>query len=283
LFYGSSGTAKTTIAYILANHLIDMNPDMYVKVFNASDDRGIAFVRNEIKALVDTGGGTFIILDEADAITPEAQESMRILMDKGLKKGNMFVLLANKYRKIIPPIKSRTRKYHFPPNTNDTIITICKNVLDKEKIKYEGLDDYLYNIAKVSKGDAREALGIIQSSIDMGVLVVDPTIALTVNDNEAIIQLLEKVIADGDFLGLRSELQDILFRESSRMLTSDIIEIISDWSLDQYEAGKLEEYPFIQTRIALKKLERALTRVDNPVVQFIGFFCELRLIELQNR
>lgn len=284
LFHGIPGTCKTATAHILTNALLDKEETGGVYTFNASDERGIDFVRNEIKTIISNAGFDIIILDEADALTVPAQQNMRILMDDAMSSGKMFILIGNDKSKFIEAIMSRVTDYYFPPLSEDTIITICKNILDKEKISYIGFEDYISTIAKLAKGDARDAISNVQSSLDGGVIVIDPTLVLRVDSKDVIRGLLKRVREDGDFMGLRSEFQYLLYRKEGRVLPSEIVDIVDEWSTKAYEDGELVEFPYIQTRMAIKKIDGVLIQHGiNPVYQLIGFFSELRLIELQNR
>lgn len=83
LFYGPPGTGKTSTVLALAKKLY--GPKQWrqmVLELNASDDRGIDVVRDQIKSFAGTrklfsSGVKLIILDEADAMTNEAQFALR--------------------------------------------------------------------------------------------------------------------------------------------------------------------------------------------------------------
>ena len=95
------------------------DPINYV-ITNASDDRGIDFVRNELKqwSSVKAVGATrrVIVLDEADGLTPAAQDAARQIIE--LNADNcLFILTANDVSKIRPAIKSRCECYEFKPIT----------------------------------------------------------------------------------------------------------------------------------------------------------------------
>ena len=87
LFYGPPGTGKTSTIIALAREIYGPNYKNMVLELNASDDRGIDVVRNEIKNFASTmqifsRGFKLIILDEADSMTAVAQNSLRRIIEK---------------------------------------------------------------------------------------------------------------------------------------------------------------------------------------------------------
>ena len=82
LFYGPPGTGKTSTIKAVATQLYGPKYKSMVLELNASDDRGIDVVREQIKTFASTrtvfnSGFKLIILDEADALTNEAQAALR--------------------------------------------------------------------------------------------------------------------------------------------------------------------------------------------------------------
>ena len=82
LLYGPAGTGKTSTAIALAKQLYGSKYKSMTLELNASDERGIAVVRDQIKSFASTqqifaSGCKFIILDEADSMTSSAQFSLR--------------------------------------------------------------------------------------------------------------------------------------------------------------------------------------------------------------
>lgn len=121
LLYGPPGTGKTSAARVIARSVLGdfYDPINYV-ITNASDDRGIDFVRNDLKqwSSVKAVGAPrrVIVLDEADGLTPAAQDAARQIIE--LNADNcLFILTANDVSKIRPAIKSRCECYEFKPIT----------------------------------------------------------------------------------------------------------------------------------------------------------------------
>tara|TARA_R100000234_G_scaffold15004_1_gene8184 strand:+ start:3057 stop:4025 length:969 start_codon:yes stop_codon:yes gene_type:complete len=118
LFVGPPGTGKSSAANVLVHLLLpgDANNEMNVLWTNASDDRGIDFIRSQIKMFARMSGiGTkrkLIVLDEADGLTPTAQDSLRGIMEQYADVCT-FILTANYADKIREAIKSRCNIYTF--------------------------------------------------------------------------------------------------------------------------------------------------------------------------
>jgi len=89
LFVGPPGCGKTTLAHVISNEL-----DIPIIEKNASDDRGIGIIRGEIKRWSSITGKRFVLLDEADKLTPDAQDALRRIIEK--EKDTQFIL-SSKY------------------------------------------------------------------------------------------------------------------------------------------------------------------------------------------
>ena len=132
---------------------------------DASDDRGINSVRDEIKGFaekmtINNKGIKLIILDEADSMTFDAQFALRRIIEK-YSDNTRFCLICNYQNKIIKPIKSRCVDIRFYPIDKKIIIDKLKIICGKENIKYTtpGIE----TIAQLSNGDMRKAINILQS------------------------------------------------------------------------------------------------------------------------
>jgi replication factor C subunit 3/5 len=132
---------------------------------NASDDRGINSVREEIKGFAEKlnlfkEGLKLIILDEVDAMTFDAQFALRFIMER-YSATTRFCLICNYQNKIIPALRSRCACFRFAPIENTAITNILKNISKKEKIKFS--DDIITSLCDISQGDIRKAINLLQT------------------------------------------------------------------------------------------------------------------------
>ena len=121
---GLPGIGKTTSILALAHALLGDAYKEGVLELNASDERcvrlingpdarsGIDVVRNRIKdfakkkVTLPSGRHKIVILDEADSMTPGAQQALRRTMEI-YSNTTRFALACNQSNKIIEPIQSR--------------------------------------------------------------------------------------------------------------------------------------------------------------------------------
>lgn len=137
LFYGPPGTGKTSMIIAIARRLYGKNYGSMVLELNASDDRGIDVVRNQIKEFAGTKklfsqGVKLIILDEADSMTNDAQFSLRRVIEKYTKNAR-FCLICNYVSKIIPALQSRCTRFRFAPLDESQVSGRVKHIAELEK------------------------------------------------------------------------------------------------------------------------------------------------------
>ncbi|MBP5684881.1 MAG: replication factor C small subunit, partial [Candidatus Methanomethylophilaceae archaeon] len=170
LFTGPAGTGKTTCSLALAKSMFgDEWKGNFIEL-NASDERGIDVVRGKIKEFARTaplGGAEFkiIFMDEADALTSDAQAALRRTMEKfsGICR---FILSCNYSSKIIDPIQSRCAVFRFKPLTSDDVKEFLQSIVDKENVDID--EDAMNGLIHVARGDMRRAVNSLQVAASLG-------------------------------------------------------------------------------------------------------------------
>jgi len=166
LFYGPPGTGKTSTILACAKEIYPAKLfNSMVLELNASDDRGIGIVRGQILNFASTrtifnSGYKLIILDEADAMTNDAQNALRRIIEK-FTDNVRFCLICNYLSKIIPALQSRATRFRFGPLKEDQILPRLEHVCREEKIKIT--EDGKAALMSLSQGDMRRVLNILQS------------------------------------------------------------------------------------------------------------------------
>jgi replication factor C subunit 3/5 len=144
---------------------------------NASDERGIDVVREQIKTFASTkqifsggsapspssgGLATFklIILDEADAMTSAAQMALRRIMEK-YTANTRFCIIANYTHKLSPALLSRCTRFRFSPLKEADIRGLVDRVIENEIVSIDA--EAVESLVKLSKGDMRRALNVLQA------------------------------------------------------------------------------------------------------------------------
>ena len=166
LFAGPAGVGKSTIALVIAKKIFGDNWTENFLETNASDERGIDVIRNKIKNFakiksISVSIPKICMLDEADALTREAQQALRRTMEKYVNNVR-FILTVNYSSNIIEPIQSRCAIFRFRRVEDKIIIPRLKFIAEKEDLKIN--DEAINIICDLSNGDVRKAINIFNNS-----------------------------------------------------------------------------------------------------------------------
>ena len=166
LFHGPPGTGKTSCMVAIAKELHGANNYKHMTLeLNASDDRGINVVRDQIKSFCSTQqlmsrGVKLVILDECDSMTSAAQFALRRIVEK-YSKTTRFCLICNYVAKVIPALQSRCTRFRFGPLTDEAIGPKLTEVCKSEGLTLS--DEAHKAIISLSRGDMRKVMNILES------------------------------------------------------------------------------------------------------------------------
>ena len=240
MFAGPAGTGKSTLALIIVKELFGNSwRDNYLEL-NASDERGIDVVRAKVKDFARTqaiANVPFkgIFLDEADALTREAQQALRRTMEN-FTTTCRFILSCNYSSKIIDPIQSRCAIFRFRPLREENIEKIIKKITDAEKLEIDKTAMKL--LYEASEGDCRRIINLLQATASISVKITEDIVKTIVSSAKpADVRIVLDYALSGDFLKARDKLLDVMLREG--LSGQDIIKAIQKevWNM-QIEPDK---------------------------------------------
>ena len=213
LFAGPAGTGKTSSALALARELFGNSYAQNFLELNASDERGIDVVRNKIKDFARTlafnSEFKIIFLDEADALTDDAQHALIRTMEKFTKTAR-FILSCNYSSKIIEPVQSRCILFRFTPLEESKIKNKIKEIAKKEKINLE--EKAVEAIVYVSEKDLRKAINVLQaSSMQEGVVTEKMIFEIASRAKPEEIKKMIELALKKDFKKAREMLFQLMF------------------------------------------------------------------------
>ncbi len=163
MFYGPPGTGKTSTVLALARDLYGSHYKEKILELNASDERGIAVVREKVKGFAKTvvaGDFKLIILDEADSMTHDAQAALRRIIET-YTTSTRFCILCNYPHKIIEPLASRCLRFRFKPVDHKSAVARLTKICNIEELNYESAA--LELLISSCGGDLRQAINQLQN------------------------------------------------------------------------------------------------------------------------
>ena len=177
LFHGPPGTGKTTtiinlIQSFLKTNNLHYNDSCFIHL-NASDERGIDIVRNQITTFINSKnlffqGLKFVILDEADYMTKVAQIQLKEIIQKYPE--TRFCIICNYLCKIESSLKNEFIKISFNCVPKNYILKFLENIVRQEKIKFS--KEKLNTIYHCFQPDIRSMINYLQQNFDNNKLLL---------------------------------------------------------------------------------------------------------------
>ncbi len=275
LFAGSAGTGKTTCALAMAHDLYDQQWKVNVLESNASDERGIDVIRHKIKdfsRMKSIGNVPYklVILDEADALTRDAQQALRRTMEN-FTRTTRFILSCNYSSKIIDPIQSRCSVFRFRPLSEKDQEKFIDRIVKEEKLKISS--DGIKALISLAEGDLRRVANLLQTSSSLKKNITEDVIyeAASRAKPKDVEEML-KTVMKGDFRDARKKLHEMLLIQG--LAAEDIIKEIHQqiYNLEIPEEDKIKlvdktgEYDF-----RISEGGSDLIQLESLLAQFLLF------------
>lgn len=264
MFAGPAGTGKSTLALIVVKDLYKENWRENYLELNASDERGINVIREKVKNFARTkslGNIPFkiIFLDEADALTPEAQQALRRTMEN-YSSTCRFILSCNYSSKIIDPIQSRCAMFRFKLLEKKDVEKVIIRISESEKLTIA--PEAIEILYEGCEGDCRRCINILQSTASISPSITPDLIATIIaNTKPRDVRVVLDYAISGDFIKAKEKLLDIMLKDS--ISGQDVIKAI------QKEIWNLPVEPTIKVKLTEKTGEAEFRIVEgsDPFIQ----------------
>ena len=264
LFAGPAGTGKSTLALIVVRELFGENWKENYLELNASDERGINIVREKVKdfaRIKSLGKVSFkiIFLDEADALTPEAQQALRRTMEN-YSSTCRFIMSCNYSSKIIDPIQSRCAIFRFKLLEKKDVEKVIEKIAKSEKLEIDS--EAAEAIYEGSDGDCRRSVNLLQSLAAISPNINREIVRTIISDfKPKEVRVILDYALSGDFENAKEKLLHLMLKES--LSGQDIIKSM------QKEIWNLTIEPELKVKLTEKTGETEFRIVEgsDPFIQ----------------
>ncbi|WP_318270820.1 replication factor C small subunit [Halosegnis longus] len=266
---------NTTAATAIARELYGEDWRENFLELNASDQRGIDVVRDRIKSFARSSFGGYdyrvIFLDEADALTSDAQSALRRTMEQ-FSNNTRFILSCNYSSQIIDPIQSRCAVFRFSPLADEAVAAQVREIAEAESIEITeaGVDALVY----AADGDMRKAINGLQAAAVMDDTVDEEGVyAITSTARPEEIEEIVELALEGDFPQARAKLDTLLTEVG--IAGGDIIDQLhrSVWEFD------LPDRATVELMDEIGEVDYRITAGANEQVQLEALLASLALDE----
>jgi len=282
MFYGPPGTGKTTVALALVQQFFGKDWRHRVKEMNASDERGINAIREQVKTFAQLAIGTtegalkdskanfrVVILDEADSMTHDAQAALRRIMEEFVHI-TRFIIICNYVSKIIDPLHSRCSKFRFQSISADFQKTRLLHICEKEQVRCG--PGALDKLVELSKGDMRSAVTLLQTAVafygEVGKAELNE-VACAVPDEKAVnlIQRAKTGSSSDDMVNAVNEF--LLDGYSGQQIMEKLLDLMSN-------DPSLTDLTKARCAILFSQVDERLTQGCDEELQLLFLFSHLR-------
>jgi replication factor C small subunit len=266
---------KTTASIAIARELYGEGWEEHFLELNASDERGIDVVRDRIKSFARTSFGgvdhRIIFLDEADALTSDAQSALRRTMEQ-FSNNVRFILSCNYSSQIIDPIQSRCAVFRFAPLADEAVEEQVRKIADREGIELaaDGVDALVY----AADGDMRKAInGLQAAAVTGGVVDEEAVFEITSTARPEDIREMVTRALEGDFTAARTRLDELITDEG--IAGGDIIDQLhrSVWEFD------IDDEAAVRLLDRIGEADYRITEGANERIQLEALLASLALDE----
>lgn len=248
LLYGPPGTGKTTTIINLINEFqsrhYKINKSLVIHL-NASDERGIDIIRNQIHSFVKSRnlfetGLKFVILDEVDYMTKNAQYALKYLLQV-CSPNVKFCLICNYISKIEPSLQNEFACIRFNQLPKADIYKFLRDISENENMKLT--DDSIDTIQSIYQSDIRSMINFIQLNQNLSQLewenkivnksILDEIHTKLSNENEQIVDIIRYIHLNSiqiniDKSTILNNYFDYIIRNKPDLVLPQFLNIISD-------------------------------------------------------
>ena len=244
ILYGPPGTGKTSTAMALINAYQEKTSKVdkgLIIHLNASDERGIDIIRNQISQFVNSKtlfskGMKFVILDEVDYMTKNAQQALRYLL-QDYSSNVRFCLICNYISRIDEGLQNEFMNMRFNQLPEEDIVQFLSNICSKEGIDVS--KESLQMIQKLYNSDIRSMINFLQSNQNnyKNIHILDRKIWETLynkfqlnKSNEEINNYIEFISVNFniDKKNIIKDFLNYIIRNKSEILNKDLLNLIEN-------------------------------------------------------